>query len=176
MKIRHLLILAIVLAGVSFTSCEKLEEAKEFSFNATFEGYLDVYVPPVRTDSIYFSAFADIDPTSHEQLMENLENIESIEVVGLSAVIDTLSQDVTVHWATLKIYSGEYLAQWDFYNLPLTIGTPLVLDNANGQWNTINTMMSNPQMYFIELEGEADEGDVYIGVLVENEYSISGSL
>ena len=175
MKTQNFLMIIILLASVLVTSCDKIEDAKEFEFDATFEGYMDVYVPPEK-GAVPFDAWASVDVTTHQQFMDNLDRIEELNITSLTGTVDTITKDITLNWAILKAYSGDDTAKWEFYSLPITIGTVLTLGNADGQWNTINNIVLSGNGYTVELHGEASEGDVYWSLLIENTFKVKGKL
>lgn len=156
-KINYLLAL-MLLTGLVFTSCNKVKDLADVTFNASYDADLNVAIPAARNAS--FETEVTIDPAADEEVQTYLDNIKSFEVQSMTATITSISKDVTLVTADLTVFNSSKTATWHMENLPLTVGASIPLDNDNGQWDTVNQIFADKTAFTVKLVGETDEGDV----------------
>jgi hypothetical protein len=156
-KINNLFVF-LILTGIVFTSCNKVKELADVTFNTSYDANLNVVVPATR--NVSFETEATIDPTADEEVQTYLDNIKSFEVQSMTATITSISKDVTLVTSDLTVFNSSKTATWHMENLPLSLGASIPLDNANGQWDTVNQIFDDKTAFTVKLVGETDEGDV----------------
>lgn len=164
MKINILgtLILAVTII---WSGCNKIEEATDIEFEATYNADLDVVVPSGQR-SATFNSKTTIDPLSDPKVAQYINKIKNYKVLMVNAEITSISEDVTLLNAKLEIYTDANNAEWNLTNLPLSQGAQLELGNENGQWDTVKQILEEKKEFTIELTGETDKGDVSFTVRV----------
>jgi len=159
MKKLNYLLAVMFLAGLTFLSCNKVKELADVTFDATYNTDLNVVVP-AEGRSVSFDTEATIDPASDPEVEQYLDNIVGINVQSMTATITSISKDVTLVTADLTVSNANHSTGWTMENLPLSVGASIPLNNENGQWDTINQILMEQQIFTVNLSGETDEGDV----------------
>ncbi len=159
MKIK-IALLAILIGAIGFTGCEKVKDIADVKFNANYTTDLNINVTPGRDINGTFSESATINPTSDEQVEQYLDLIKSWEVTGLTGEFLNTSQDFTLVNTEFTISSEDKSAVWQFSDIAVTDGTALTLDNANGQWDTVNQILAEKQTFTVTFSGETDTDEV----------------
>lgn len=165
MKNLKILSLVVLLIGLVFGSCKKVEEALDVTFDATYDTDLNVDVPAVARN-VSFSASSTIDPASDPDVSKYWDKIKKFEVQEVTGVITSISKEVTLVSADLTIANDSRTAKWTFNNVPLTVGTKLTLDNSGGQWNTVDQILQDKKVFTVRINGEVSEGGVQFTILV----------
>lgn len=152
----------LIFSMLILSSCEKIKSVADVKFDTSLSANLDVVVPPASVRSIdgTFNESETIDPTSDPDIAEYLNNIQSYSIQSISAKIVAISKDVTLTNTTLSCFNGTQNASWTYANLPITLNTEVELDNTNGQWNTVNSILMTNQVFTVSASGTTSEDDV----------------
>ena len=163
MKIKTLLF--AILAGVLMISaCKKVGDLTEVKFDAEFKADLNCEVPPDSFKSGIngaFSASETIDPLADPNVEKYLDKIKSWNVESVTAEILSVSKEgVNLLNADLKVFSEAHTALWNMSNIPLVVGQQATLDNGNGQWDAINSILGEKKVFNVTVNGATDKDDV----------------
>ncbi len=159
MKIK-ITLLVLIISALSFNGCDKVKDVADVTFNANYTTDLNVTVSPDRNINGTFNESTTVNLTSNADVKKYLHLIKNWEIVGLSSEITNTSENFNLINATVSIASSDKNASWEFNNVAMTTGTHLSLDNTNGQWNTINQILSEKQTFTITFSGQTDIDNV----------------
>jgi len=163
------LFLGLLLAGVVLTGCKEAEELIEVKFPANYEAELDVTVVPstsAKATNGVFSVNETIDPTSDSDFAKYLNNIRGITIEEVSGLILSVEPNITLTSTVITVSNANHTATWEFTNLPITVGTELTLDNNNGQWDAIEQILLDAEIFNLSISGQANEENAKFVVLV----------
>ena len=158
-KIAYAGLFGLLITGMIFSGCKKIEEATEIKFDATYHADLDVNVSEAAR-SFTFMAQELIDPVSDPNVKKYIDKIKAYDILQVDAEVLDISKDVTLVAADLDVYSDANKASWHLENLPLTKGAKISLDNENGQWDTVKKIFEEKTAFTVKLGGETSEGGV----------------
>ncbi len=156
-----------VIALMFAISCSKIADV---NFDATYSANLECEVPPASRGG--FSAEDEIDPLSNSDVAKYIDNIKDFEIIELIADITAITKEVKLLSADLEIYSGSKKASWHIENVNLVLNESLILDNSNGQWDTVKDILSEKKTFYVSIIGQTEEDDVTFTIKV----SISGKV
>lgn len=159
MKKYRYFLTGIILAGMLFSSCNKIKEGLNVKFNVNYENSMNFNVPD-GSRTMTFSKSVNIDPFSSSVFEKHYDQIKKIEIVSLSAEVTSVTKEVDVISTTVNVSNDNRSAQWTLENIPLKVGTVFDLNNDNGQWNVITEIMKDKNVFTEKVEGEVSEGGV----------------
>ena len=165
MKIKHIG-LVILLFTIVFSGCKKVEDALEVTFDTTLTKDLNIDVPGDTKSGVTgtFDESVTIDPNDDANFAEYKEMIKNIEVSEVTGKITSVTNgDFNV--SNLNITVGT--AQWTFANVAVTQGASLTLDNANGQWDTIKSLLNGKEAFTATATGTTDKDDVKFTIQIK---------
>jgi len=169
---------ALLLTSFILISCNKVKSLADVTFDTTFTADLDCIVTPVSAREINgtFSSSAVINPASDPAVIEYLDNIIGYEILSMTGTITSVSaENVTLLNSTASVYNSSNNANWQFTDVPLTVGATLIFGNENGQWNTVDQILMTGQEFTVSLEGETNEDDVSFTVQLAIETQITAN-
>jgi len=164
------LFLGLLLAGIIFTGCKEATELADVKFTANFEDTLSVVVTPatgLKAGNGVFSETITIDPTSDSDFDKYLNNIKGIDINEVSGLVLIVNPNVTLSSTVLTVSNDTRNATWEFDVLPIEAGTVLILDNADGQWDTIEEILMDKKVFTVSINGQASEESADFLVLVK---------
>jgi len=163
MKNTNKLLLLVALISISLASCNKIKEALEVEFDAVFKTNLNAIVPPgtLKATDGTFSVSSTIDPLSNPDMATYAALIQEINVTEITGLITSITQPTTLETATVTMSSSGYSdASWSFSDVALNQGTTLTLDNANGQFNNMQSILESGNEFTVEMNGTTSDDDL----------------
>jgi len=164
------LFLGLLLSAVVFTGCKEAEELADVKFPANYETEIDVTVVPSTSAKVTngtFSVSETIDPTSDSDFSKYLDKIKGITVNEVSGLILSVEPNITLTSTVITVSNANHIATWEFSNLPITVGTELTLDNNDGQWDAIEQILLDKEIFNVSISGQANEENAEFVVLVK---------
>jgi hypothetical protein len=138
-------------------------------FDTTLKSDLNIDVEDSGTKSSLngynYTASTTLDPLSDEDVKKYKDKIEDYNVNSLTATVLSVSKpDVKLLAGTFfEISDSKNNARWtlssDFYVEPGAIYT---LDNTDGKWGTVRTILKRNSVFTITSEGEANTNNITI--------------
>ena len=158
------LLFALLAIALMIGACNTVEDLADVTFDAEFKADLNCDVPPGSFKSGLngvFSASETIDPLADPEVEKYIDKIKSWEVTGVTGEILSVSKDsVNLLNAHLEVASANHSASWQIPATPLVVGQQIVLDNSDGQWDTIDSILGEKKVFTISVDGATDEDDV----------------
>ena len=169
-KVLKKLTLILLLAGVVFSGCKEAEEPLDIKFTVGYEAEFEIVVPPATSHKAdingMFSETETIDPYNNSNYAQYIDQVNSVEVKDVNFEVLSVSKDVTLLSTKINISNANQSAVWEFTNIPLAVGTMLTLDNNSGQWEAIENMFKDKDIFTASIEGETDEDDAQFVLLL----------
>lgn len=163
MKTKNLLFAFLAIALI-IGSCNKVEDLTDVTFNTELYADLDCeVVPDVLRAGIdgTFAAGATIDPLADSTVEKYIDKIKSWEITSLKGEILSVSEEgANLLSANIGVSNANHSASWTVGNTPLAVGQQIVLDNANGQWDSVNQILAEKQVFNVAATGTTDEDDL----------------
>ena len=163
MKTKKLLF-ALLAVALMIGACNTVTDLADVTFDAELKADLNCEVPPGSFKSGINGAFSvseTIDPLSDPEVEKYVDNIKSWEVTSVTGEILSVSKEgVNLLSANVEVFSNNHNASWQISNTPLVVGETITLDNGNGQWNTIDNILGDKDVFTISASGETDQDDV----------------
>jgi len=167
MNIKNIALVMLVIT-IALSGCKKIEEALDVKFESTFQTLLNIDVPEgSKSINGSFNESATIDPGAVDDNMEQYLNlIKEINILELSGLVISTSKDVNVSNLIITVASASKSAQWTFANIAVTQGATIALDNTGGQWDTIDNILTDLEVFTVTASGTTDEDDVQFTIQV----------
>ena len=157
----------VILAGLAFQSCSKIESLTNVKFNADLTGDLNVTISngaqksAVLSDTYSFSESVDVNLRSDPQIDKYFDKLKSFDVQSVTCTVNSVyGGPVNITNATLVIKSEAISATWYVKNFKLENGASLTLDNNNNQWDNVNTILNKKENFTISIKGTTDKDNV----------------
>jgi hypothetical protein len=148
MKNKIKLMLMAIIAGIAFTSCEKLD----VDFDADYKTTLNINSQKSTAGS--FSESATIDPLSNDDMAKYANKIKKIEVKEVIGVIKSINQPTVLETMQLSMTaSGASPAVWTFSNVDLFTGASLSIDNSTGQFDNMQQILNKKEVFTVAAVG-----------------------
>ncbi len=176
MNIKNIALLMLITAVV-FSGCKKIEDALDVTFDTTFSADLDAVVTPgtkAGTNGTFLVA-ETIDPAGDDDVAAYMDKIKSWEVTEVKAEIISTSKDATLTSLNLGVNNQNHSASWAFQNIAISQGTVVTLDNGNGQWDEVNAILGDLQVFTITASGSTDEDDLQFTIRVTIESAVTAN-
>lgn len=166
--------LIILFIGVSFSSCDDIESLADIDFTSNMSTDLNVVVPATGVHfksanmaaGVSFSEQSNIDPKSDSNFNKYIDKIKSIKIQEASGTVTKISKPVKIESGTLSIFQGTRIASWSISNFDVTVGKKIILDSAEGQFDTLNQILNSKNVFTAKIEGTVDDDDVSFTVVV----------
>jgi len=154
--------LAILLTAIVFSGCEKIDDALDVTFDATFKTNLNIDIPAgtEARDVAVFDETESIDPTTDENVQKYLDKIKGIEVKGITATITSITKDVVLTNLRFSVKGDAGEAVWEIPSIAVSQGTEVTLGNETGQWDMVNSILDTKKVFTVSASGESSEDDV----------------
>ena len=167
MRIKHFALMAILFTIV-VSGCKKIEEALDVTFDTSFSTDLDAIVTPGTKTGIdgTFQVSETIDPAADDNVEAYMDKIKSWDVTEIKAEVISTSKDANLSSLNLSVSNQNHNAQWAFQNIAISPGTVVTLDNGNGQWDSVNNILGELQVFTIMASGTTDEDDLQFTIRV----------
>ncbi len=163
MKKTQKLLLLVALISISLASCNKIKEALVVEFDAVFKTNLNALVSPgtLKATDGTFSVSSTIDPLSNPDMATYAALIQEITITEITGMITSITQPTTLETATVTMSSSGYSdASWFFSDVALNQGTTLTLDNANGQFDNMQSILESNNEFTVEFSGSTTDDDL----------------
>lgn len=178
MKMR-LFFTAILVSGLLFsTGCEKIKSLLDVEFDANYNVDINITVPApgsVKAVQGSFEGNATIDPTSNPDVSKYLNLIKSWHVNELTGTFKNVSKDAILQTGTLSFSSDAGTASWTVTNVQIKDGSSFTLDNANGQWDNLDKILSAKKEFNVHFSGTTDKDDFTFTLSVEVHSTITAN-
>ena len=149
------ILLLAFIAGITFSSCEKLD----VDFDADYKTTLNINSQKSTAGS--FSESATIDPLSNDDMAKYANKIKKIEVKEVIGVIKSINQPTVLETMQLSMTdSGATLAVWNFSNVDLFTGASLSIDNSTGQFDNMQQILNKKEVFTVEAVGSTSGDNV----------------
>ncbi len=162
------LFIGILFASVILTGCKEAEEILYVNFPADYQTEFDITVAPsggkISIDGV-FNVSETIDPTTNNDYQQYIDNIKEVDITEVRGEVLSISKNIMLQSTVINISNGDFEANWQFANEPITVGTALILDNNNGQWDAVGNIMLGKKAFTVTIDGETDQDDVEFVVL-----------
>ncbi|MBU1369778.1 MAG: hypothetical protein KJ578_00660 [Bacteroidetes bacterium] len=170
----------MLLAFIAITSagCNKAKDLLDVKFDADFETNLNVDIPAetMRNTDASFYQESTIDPQSNTEFAEYGSKIKEIEIKEVKATILSINKEVVLETAEITVKSADLNpAVWSYTNETLTVGKQLVMDNSNGQWDNVQTILDGQNAFTVSMGGTSDQDDVQFTLLIEIKTSVTAN-
>ncbi len=162
MKIKVFLV-GIFLVGLTFSGCQKIKSLLDVHFDTHFSVDINLNVPSassIENKTAVFQGSAEINPKDDADVAKYGNLIKSFEVTSNSATFNNVSGPVKLVSADISISSGSKSASWHIENVDLVNGLVIPLENSNGQWKTMNSILGSLEPFTLSVSGETDKDDV----------------
>lgn len=171
MKTRTIVIGLLSLVAI-LPSCKKIKEqiddATTVKINTNYVVDLPVVIAAdLKSTNAEFNVVKTFDPLSSEDLADYQDKIKGFEVTGLTGTVSDLSTPVTLTGTKLKVSTASNSTEWNFPSLSIVNGSVITLDNLNGQWAKINSMLGEKKETTVILTGFSDQTNVAFNVQVK---------
>lgn len=175
MKTMTKLILLLATVFIFSPGCEKAKELLDVKFDANFKSDLNIDVP-AESKSATFNAEATIDPLSNSDFAEYGSKIKEIEIKEVKATITEISKSVVLENAEISVTSGSMTsAIWTYNDVELAVGTELVMDNTNNQWDNVQAILESLNPFTTAMSGTVSEGGVQFTLQIEIKTSVTAN-
>jgi hypothetical protein len=163
-KLNHL-IFGLLTLSLIYAGCNKIEEATDVAFNASYDANLNATVnaPDLKAA---FIAEDEIDPLENSNVSQYIDKIKDVEIQNLTATITSIDKDVILLSGDLEIFTDANKANWYMENVPLTSGAQIDLGNENGAWDTVRAIFGEKKAFTVKLKGSTDKGQVAFTMMV----------
>lgn len=169
MKTRNLLF-ALLAIALFIGSCNQVDDLTDVTFDAEFHADLDCEVVPGTLKSGIngtFSAGATIDPLADSTVEKYIDKIKSWEITSLKGeILSVTKEGANLLSAQIGVSNANHAAAWQVENTPLVVGQEIILDNANGQWDSVNQILAEKQIFTVAATGTTDEDDMSIVIRI----------
>ncbi len=160
--------MAMLFAAIIVSSCKTVNDALDVTFDTSFKSDLNIDVPAGTKADINgsFSESATIDPMGDPNVAKYADNIKSFEVTAITGKIVAINKDVNISNFNIAVASATMNASWNFPSVAVTQGTELTLSNDDGQWDTINSILGDKDVFTVSASGETDQDDVQFSLQI----------
>lgn len=162
------LFLGLILTSILVTGCKEAEEILYVNFNANYETEFDVVVPSSGLKAGIDGTFTvneTIDPTTNSDYLLYIDNIREVDITEVSGEVISINKNITLQSVNLNVSNNSHSASWSFTNEAIQVGTILILDNDQGQWDEMTQIMLGAVPFTVNIAGEVDDEDVEFTVL-----------
>lgn len=154
-----------ILAGAVLSGCEKIKSLVDVKFNTDLSADLGVTIPSYNMkaavlEGFEFSESATIDIRSDSEIDKYFDKLKSFDVQELTGTVKSVSKPVTIISGTLSITSGSTVASWSVSDFDVVVGSQIVLDNGDGQWDKVNKILDAKKEFTVKIVGLTDTDDV----------------
>ena len=171
----QIFVVMLVLLGLSFSSCEEVESLTDVKFNATFGGDIRIVIEDCgqvgegRVDDLgcSFSGSIPVNLRSDPDVDKYYSDLKDFDILGVTGEVKSVSGGPVIINGTLSISAGQMKASWIIDNFTVESGARITLDNANGQWDTVNKILDSKKDFTISIDGKSDKGNVSFVIYVE---------
>ena len=159
-------ILLVILVSFSLNSCEEAESLLDVSFNSQLSADLNVNVPAAGVKKsaemldVSFLGQATINPRADSNIDKYFDKLKSVDVQGVTGRVVNVSAPVKIVTGTISVFEGSNIASWTVNNFDVVNGASITLDNSDGQWDKINSIIHNKRTFTAKIEGTVDRDDV----------------
>jgi hypothetical protein len=176
----------VVLLSASFTSCEKIKGIFDVDVETTLSGDLDIDIPESAKKAAgpyEFETFASIDPTDNPDVADNADRIKEITADGIIATVTNVSLGgqstddlVLIKGTSFSIENGQVGATWTLQNdWPILKGTELKLEDVQGIYNEVTTILTTLEPFKIVCKGSASLKGISITITVDIKTTVTGN-
>lgn len=173
------LFLGILFTSIIITGCKEAEEIFYVNFSADYETEFDVIVPSGSVTKMgidtNFTVNETIDPTTNSDYLKYIDNIKEVDIEEVSAEVIAISKNVNLQSGTINVSNPDNIATWEFTDIPVQLGTILVLDNDQGQWDKMTNIMFGKVPFTVNIEGQVDDDDVEFTLLFTLKSDVTAS-
>ena len=164
-KITSIFLLGILLSTVSFTSCDKLEDAVELTINTEFKTHIDVV--PVEGKSTTFKESVDFDPNKSEDLADYIDDLKSVDLLGIKIVVTSVEpSDIVLENSAFTVEdkeNGNTFVYTTPENTKLVVGTIFEVGEGYKDWGVIKQMINDMHASVITAVGSVNNDNFKIG-------------
>ena len=179
----QIFVVMLVLLGLSFSSCDKIESLADVEFNATFGG--DIMIAIEDCEQVGDGRVDDLGCSFSESILVNLRsdpdvdkyysNLKDFDILGVTGEVKSVVRGPVIINGTLSISAGQMKASWIIDNFTVESGARITLDNANGQWDTVNKILDSKKNFTISIDGKSDKSNVSFVIYVEVETKVTAN-
>jgi hypothetical protein len=155
----------ILLVFAGLMGCELLN----VDFDTELSSDLNINVQDSGTKSSIneygYTASTTLDPLSDKEVKKYKDKIEDYDVKSLTATVTYVSKpDVKLLAGTFfEMYDSKDKARWTLTSdFDVTVGAEYTLDNSEGQWDTLRTILKRNSVFTIASEGAANTNNITI--------------
>lgn len=173
------LLFAFLAVALLIGACNTVSDLADVTFDAEFKADLNCEVLPDSSRSGINGTFASsdtINPLSNSEVEKYIDKIKEWEVKSVTGEVLSVSKEgVNLLSANVEVFSDNHNASWQISNTPLIVGQTITLDNGNGQWDTIDSIMSDKEVFVVSISGETDQSDVTFVIRVTIQTKITAN-
>ena len=162
----------------SLSSCDMLNVNIDTTLTADLN--IDVEETALKSLPTGFPFYAEvtIDPMSDPDVQEYIDNINDWTVNGVTAQVTWVSAEELVFSAGtfFRVSDGADTAQWTLTeDFEVVEGAELVLDNVDGDWDTVQTILRKNSEFLVSTGGEANMYNVSVTIRLSIDATVSAS-
>jgi hypothetical protein len=158
-------VFTILLVFAGLMGCELFN----VDFDTDLSSDLNINVQDSGTkssiDAYGYTASTTLDPLSDKEVKKYKDKIEDYNVKSLTATVTYVSKpDVKLLAGTFfEIYDSKDKARWTLSSdFDVTEGAEYTLDNSDGQWGTVRTILKRNSVFTVASEGSANTNHITI--------------
>jgi len=164
-KNTFIFLLGILLSAVTFTSCDKLEDAVEITINTELKTHIDVV--PVEGKSTTFKESVDFDPKNSEDLADYINELKSVDLLGVKIIVTSIQPEgIELESGSFSVKDKENGSLF-VYNTPdntkLAVGTVFEIGEGYKDWDVIKKMINDMHASVITAVGSVNNDNFKIG-------------
>lgn len=164
-KLKFLSIAVFGILLLTFSSCDKVNNLADVTFDATLSSDINATSDGVTRDNNYaFNGSVVIDPTSDENINKYWDNLKNWNIQKVTLKIKTISQEAILvegHLVVKDNNTQDVLFTADASNFELTNGTT-ILEVTSGDWSSVESALLAQHSLFVSIAGALDQPNVDI--------------
>jgi len=164
-KNTFIFLLGILLSTVSFTSCDKLEDAIEVTINTEFETHIEAI--PVEGKSATFNESVVLDPNKSEDLEDYIDDLKSVNLLGVKIKVTSVEPSgIVLENSTFTVEDNENGNTFVYTtpeNTKLAVGTIFEVGTDNNGWDVIKQIINDMHASRITAAGSVNSDEFKIG-------------
>ncbi len=164
-KNTFIFLLGILLSAITFTSCDKLEDAVEITINTEFKTHIEA--TPVEGKSTTFKESVDFNPKDCEDLADYIDDIKSVDLLSIKIEVTSIQPEgIELESGSFSVKDNENGSLF-VYNTPdntkLAVGTVFEIGEGYKDWDVIKKMINDLHASTITAVGSVNNDEFKIG-------------
>lgn len=154
----RIILSALVISATVWSGCNKAKELLDVEFDADFTVDLPV-TQSSRSAEATFLVEETVDPLANETVEQYIDNIKSWNITDLTGIFLQVNPDFDLTNGMVSVSSGDKSAVWNLATQTITEGSQITLGNDDGQWDTVNEILGQKQVFNVRFSGDSSLDD-----------------